>query len=98
MKEISISEEYALRAYLELPARKLLDHEFEQAQDYIGEHVSRFLKGERFDYDFTAFSREESNIINPIITKNISNDDGKDLLTAFLLTKTVCNIMNKYKA
>ena len=97
MKKPSSFELKALKAYLELPVRKLLDHQFEMEEDYIAGFVSRFIKGERFDKEFTAFSKEELEVINPIISKNINTDDGKDLLTAFLLTKVVCNIMNKYK-
>ncbi len=97
MKKILVYEMHALKSYLELPTRKLLNHRFEMEEDYLAGYVSRFIKGERFDKEFTAFSKEELEIINPIISKNISNDDGKDLLTAFLLTKLVCNIMNKYK-
>ena len=36
-------------------------------------------------------------VINPLIESNKANDDGKELMTIVLLTKTVCNIMNKYK-
>lgn len=97
MNNISKTEILTLKAYLELPARKLLDHQFEAEEDFIAEHVYGFLKGERYDKDFIAFSKYELDIINPIISKNIKTDDGKDLLTAFLLTKLVCNIMNKYK-
>lgn len=97
MKKILKSELLALKAYLELPVRKLLDHQFEGEEDYIAAHVAGFIRGERFDKEFAAFSKEELEVINPIISKNIDTDDGKDLLTAFLLTKVVCNIMNKYK-
>lgn len=97
MKKISKSELLVLKAYLELPVRKLLDHKFELEEDYIYEHVAGFIKGERYDKDIIAFSKQELEIINPKISQNISNDDGKDLLTAFLLTKLACNIMNKYK-
>ena len=90
-------EANALRAYLELPARKLLNHQFEMEEDYLAGYVSRFIKGERFDKEFTAFSKQELEVINPIISQNIDTEDGKDLLTAILLTRVVCNIMNKYK-
>ena len=93
MKKLPKHELYVLKAYLALPLRKLLDHKFEVEENYIAGYVSRFLKGERFDKEFTAFSKEK----NEVITKNFNNDDGKDLLTAFLTTKAVCNIMNKYK-
>ena len=94
MKKILKHELHILNTYLELPTRELLNHQYELEEDYIAEHVMGFITGERFDKEFTAFSKEELEIINPIISKNISNDDGKDLLTAFLLTKLVCNIMN----
>lgn len=97
MSKLLAYEVNALKAYLELPVRKLLNHQFEMEEDYLAAHVSAFIKGERFDKEFTAYSIEELDIINPIISKNINTDDGKDLLTAFLLTKVVCNIMNKYK-
>lgn len=97
MEKLLKFELLTLKAYLELPARKLLDHQFELEEDFIAEHVMGFIKGERYDKDIIAFSKEENDIINSLITKNFGNADGKDLLTAFLLTKTVCNIMNKYK-
>lgn len=97
MNRIAKMEELTLKAYLSLPPRKLLDHQFEAEEDYLAAHVMSFLKGERYDKTFIAFSKYELDIINPIISKNINTDDGKDLLTAFLLTKLVCNIMNKYK-
>ena len=96
MKNISKSELLLLKAYLELPSRKLLAHQFEMEEDYLAGHVHSFLRGERFDKEFIAFSKEELAIINPIISQNINTEHGKDLLTAFLLTKAVCNIMNKY--
>lgn len=91
------NEELLLKAYLELPPRQLLNHKFELEEDYLAGYVSRFLKGERFDKEFTAFSKEENEVINSLITKNYDSVDGKDLLTAFLTTKAICNIMNKYK-
>ena len=97
MSKILKSEKLALKAYLALPARKLLNHKFETEEDYIAAHVIGFLKGERYKKDIIAFTKEELDVINPIISKNISTDEGKDLLNAFLLTKIVCNIMNKYK-
>ena len=42
-------------------------------------------------------SNYELEVINPLIESNKDNDDGKELITAVLLTKAVCNIMNKYK-
>lgn len=97
MSKLLDYEVNALKAYITLPARKLLNHQFELEEDYLAGHVHGFLKGERYDKDFTAFSKEELAIINPLISQNIDTEDGKDLLTAFLLTKVVCNIMNKYK-
>lgn len=97
MSKLLEYEVNALKAYIALPARKLLNHQFELEEDYLAGHVHAFLKGERYDKDFTAFSKEELAIINPLISQNIDTEDGKDLLTAFLLTKVVCNIMNKYK-
>lgn len=97
MKKISKYELLLLKTYIELPARKLLDHKFELEEDYIYEYGAGFIEGERYDKDIVAFSKQELDIINTLISQNISNDDGKDLLTAFLLTKIVCNIMNKYK-
>jgi|GEM_PF-2401567 len=95
--KITESEMLTLKAYYSLPARKLLNHEFELEEDYLAGHVSRFLKGERFSQEFVAFSKEELDINNHLISENLDNEDGKDLLTALLLTKAVCNIMNKYK-
>lgn len=97
MKKLLKSELLILKAYLELPTRKLLNHKFELEEDFIAEHVMGFIGGERYGKDIIAFSKEELEVINPLISKNIQTDDGKDLLTAFLLTKAVCNIMNKYK-
>lgn len=97
MKKIAKFERLLLEAYLELPTRKLLNHQFELEEDYIAEHVAGFMNGERYDKDIIAFSKDELNVINPILSQNINTEDGKDLLTAFLLTKVVCNIMNKYK-
>ena len=91
------SEMHVLKAYLQLPVRKLLNHQFEAEEDYLWFHVDSFLHGQRFKNEFTAFSKEELEVINSIISRNMDNDDRKDLLTAMLLTKTVCNIMNKYK-
>lgn len=97
MKKLLDCEIHALKAYLALPVRRLLVHQFEMEEDYLAGYVHGFLEGERFDREFIAFSKEELEVINPIISQHIQTDDGKDLLTAFLLTKTVCNIMNKYK-
>ncbi len=90
-------EKQILEAYLSLPSRKLLKHKFEMEEDYLAGHVSRFLHGERFEEEFVPFSNYELEVINPLIESNKDNDDGKELITAVLLTKAVCNIMNKYK-
>lgn len=90
-------EKKILEAYLNLPSRKLLKHQFEMEEDYLAGHVSRFLHGERFEEEFAPFSDYELEVINPLIESNIANDEGKELITAVLLTKAVCNIMNKYK-
>lgn len=97
MKKIAKYESLLLKAYLELPVRKLLNHQFELEEDYIAEHVMGFIEGERYEEEIKAFSEEQTKVINQILSKNMDNADGKDLLTAFLLTKIVCNIMNKYK-
>ena len=98
MKKIEKFELMLLKAYLELPARKLLNHKFELEEDYIAEHVTGFIDGERFEEDINIFLEDDKKAINNIISQNINNADGKDLLTAVLLTKIVCNIMNKYKS
>ena len=90
-------EKEILKAYLNLPSRKLLNHQFELEEDYIAGYVSRFLQGERFEKEFIPFTNDEWEIIQPIIVENKETKDGKDLITAVLLTKAVCNIMNKYK-
>lgn len=90
-------EKQILEAYLGLPSRKLLRHQFEMEEDYIAGHVSRFLNGERFKEEFIPFSDYELEVINPLVDSNKDNVDGKELITAVLLTKAVCNIMNKYK-
>lgn len=97
MKKIEKFELMLLKAYLELPARKLLNHKFELEEDYIAEHVEGFIDGERFEENIDIFLEDDKKAINNIISQNINNADGKDLLTAVLLTKIVCNIMNKYK-
>lgn len=91
------SEKLILEAYLNLPARKLLQHQFELEEDYLAGYVERFLHGERFKNIFVPFADYELNVIEPLITSNQFNKDGKDLITAKLLTELVCNILNKYK-
>lgn len=97
MGKLSKYELLSLKAYLELPVRKLLNHQFELEESYIAGHVQRFLKGERFSIEFSAFSEAELNVITPLLQNHTQTNEGKDLLTAFLMTKVVCNIMNKYK-
>lgn len=96
MGKLSKYELLSLKAYLELPMRKLLNNQFELEESYIAGHVQRFLKGERFSIEFTAFSEAELNVITPLLQNHIQTNNGKDLLTAFHMTKVVCNIMNKY--
>lgn len=91
------SERLLLQAYLNLPARRLLNHAFELDEDFLAGIISRFLKGERFKESFIAFTDAESSMIEALIEKNLGSKDGKDLLTAFLVTKAVCNILNKYQ-
>ena len=91
------SERLLLQAYLNLPARRLLNHAFELDEDFLAGIISRFLKGERFKESFIAFTDAESSMIEALIEKNLESKDGKDLLTAFLVTKAVCNILNKYQ-
>lgn len=90
-------EKQVLEAYLGLPSIKLLKHQFEMEEDYLAGHVSRFLNGERFKEEFIPFSDYQLEVVNSLIEANKENIDGKELITAFLLTKAVCNIMNKYK-
>lgn len=90
-------EKQVLEAYLNLPARKLLKHQFELEEDYLAGYVTRFLSGQRFENEFIPYSDYELEVINPLIEKNLENDDGRDLLTSKLLTELVCNILNKYK-
>ncbi len=90
-------EKQVLEAYLNLPTRKLLKHQFELEEDYLAGYVSRFLSGEKFENEFVPYSDYELEIIIPLIENNLENDDGKDLLISKLLTELVCNIMNKYR-
>lgn len=90
-------EKQVLEAYLNLPTRKLLKHQFELEEDYLAGYVSRFLSGERFENEFVPYSDYELEIIIPLIEDNLENDDGKELLISKLLTELVCNIMNKYR-
>ena len=90
-------EKQVLEAYLNLPTRKLLKHQFELEEDYLAGYVSRFLSGERFENEFVPYSDYELEIIIPLIENNLENDDGKELFISKLLTELVCNIMNKYR-
>ena len=90
-------EKEILKAYLNLPVRKLLHHQFELEEDYLAGYVSRFLRGERFKDEFIPFADCELEVIVPLIENNLETDDGKDLLTAKLLTELACHIMNKYR-
>ena len=90
-------EKQILEAYLDIPSRKLLNHEFELEEDYLAGYVTRFLHGERFKEEFVPFLDYELEVINPLIESNKDNGNGKDLITAVLLTEAICNIMNKYK-
>ena len=90
-------EKQVLKAYLNLPTRKLLKHQFELEEDYLAGYVSRFLSGERFENEFVPYSDYELEIIIPLIENNLENDDGKELFISKLLTELVCNIMNKYR-
>ena len=91
------SEKLILQAYLKLPVRPLLNHLFELEEAYLAGIVSRFLKGERFKETFVAFTDEESSMVESLIEENKNNKEGENLLTAFLVTKAVCNILNKYR-
>ncbi len=90
-------EQKILKEFISMPYPEILNHQFEITNDYLSGYVSRFLLGERFDFEFNSFTKEEANYINSLITKNINNTNGKDLLTFFLMVKLVCNILNKYK-
>ena len=72
MKKIEKFELMLLKAYLELPARKLLNHKFELEEDYIAEHVAGFIEGERFEEDINIFLEDDLKTINNI-RKNIDN-------------------------
>ena len=94
---MSKSEKLILEAFMNLKRPGLISYEFDSANDYLAGYVSRFLSGERFSVDFNSFSKKEYEHLNQVITKNFSNVSGKDLLSYVLLTKLVCNILNKYK-
>lgn len=91
------SEVLILKAYLDLPFRKLLNHQFELEEDYLAGYITRFLQGERFTEVITPFSDDDYNKMESIAFKNLHNHDGVDLFTAILITKAACNILNKYK-
>lgn len=95
--EMTKREKLILQAYLQNQNNFLLNHQFEMEEDYIAGLVDRFLKGERFNQKVVAFTNEQIKVINSAISMNIESENGKDLLTDFLLTKIVCNILNKYQ-
>lgn len=90
-------EKQLLKAYLNLPSIKLLNHQFEMDEDYLAGYVNRFLHGERFDKEFVSYENNQLKIIEPLIKEKKYTSDGKELYTAVLLTEIVCNILNKYK-
>lgn len=94
---MSKSEKLVLEAFINMKKPALISCEFDSANDYLAGYVSRFLAGERFSVDFNAFSKTEYEFLNQAITKNFYSVSGKDLLSYVLLTKLVCNILNKYK-
>jgi len=92
-------EEYEskiLESFMFLPSSKLLKHRFELDTDYLAGHVSRFLKGERFNYEINIFSTEEVQHINSLINDNTSTADGKNLDVISNVINLVCKILNKY--
>ena len=94
---LSKSDKLILEAYLNLPCRKLLNHQFEQEEDYLAGYITRFLQGERFSEPINPFDANDYNVMSLIASQNLHNSDGLDLLTAILITQASCNILNKYK-
>lgn len=90
------SEILILKAYLNLPSRKLLNHQYELEEDCLAGYVDRFLQGERFNKSIAPFEDKDYNTMESIALNNLCNNDGVDLLTAVLVTKAACNILNKY--
>lgn len=90
-------EQAILKNFMNMPYPELLGHKFEIDSDFLAGYISRFLSGERFDCDFNPFTKEEAQYINQIITENIMNEKGHDLLTYYLMVKLATNILNKYR-
>ena len=60
----------------------------------IGEVAEKLdIKEDELEY----YGKYKAKISSDIWERVKDNDDGKELITAVLLTKAVCNIMNKYK-
>ena len=89
-------EKMILEAYLYLQPCKLLKHQFELEKTCLAGYVTRFLHGERFRTKFVPYDEYELEVIEPLIANNSQTIDGQELITEFLLTKAVCNIMNKH--
>ena len=94
---INKDEFYILQAFLHLPSNPLLDHKLELEEGYLAGFVERFLKGERFDRSFNAFTDEELETIDLLIEKNKNNSHGVELEKIRDITQITCNILNKYK-
>lgn len=90
-------EKQILEAYLNIPPCKLLNHNFELEEDYLAGYVTRLIHENRFKEEFVPFLDYELEVINLLTESNKDNDAGKELMTSVLLTKAICNIMNKYK-
>ena len=90
-------EKLIIKAYLQTPSPKLLRHSMETETDYLAGYASSVLRGKRFDKIFDIFSKEQKDSINRLITAHYDTNEGKDLLTYYLLAKAVCNILNKYR-
>lgn len=90
-------ERSIMKAYLRMPSPKLLQHSMEAETDYLAGYVSAALKEKYFDTTFDIFSKEQKDSINRLITAHYDTNEGKDLLTYYLLVKAVCNILNKYR-
>ena len=53
------SEILILKAYLNLPSRKLLNHQYELEEDFLAGYVDRFLQGERFNKLIVAYEDKD---------------------------------------
>ena len=91
------SEKLILKAFLNMPSIPILNHELELEESFLAGYVTRFLKGERFDKIFVAFSEEEEKLIQKVLNQSIEIQQKIDLKNKVMLTKLVCNILNKYK-